>query len=55
MTKEKIEEAYIIADINVRKFGWHKGAVIDAVSIGIQMALNGEVAYEEDGTIQRIE
>jgi hypothetical protein len=55
MTKEKIEEAYIIADTNVRKFGWHKGAIIDAVNIGIQMALNGEVVYKEDGTIQRIE
>ena len=55
MTKEQIEEAYIIADVNVRKFGWNKSAIIDAVQIGIQMALNGEVFYNEDSTIQRIE
>ena len=55
MTKELIEEAYIIADVNVRKFGWHKGAIIDAVNIGIQMAINGEVAYNDDGTIEKIE
>lgn len=55
MTKEQIEEAYIIADNNVREFGWDKSAIIDAVQIGIQMALNREVLYNDDGSIQRIE
>ena len=53
MTKEQIQESYKIAEDLWTK---NNGAIIkDFVSIGIQMALNGEIVYNENGSIQRIE
>lgn len=54
MTKEQIQEAYQSAEaLIVNSNG--KCDTKDLVNIGIQMALQGEVLYNEDGTIQRID
>lgn len=56
MTKEKIQEAYEIAsEYLLDPFIEDKNNIKDLVQIGIQMALNGEVLYNEDGTVNRVE
>lgn len=59
MTKEQIIEAYTIAE---RYFleskiytTYHDEFSKDIIQIGMQIALNGEVLYNEDGTVKRIE
>lgn len=53
MEKEQIREAYRIAkDYNK---GPHGNRVTDYVQIGMQMALNGEVLYHENGRVIRID
>jgi hypothetical protein len=53
MTKENIQEVYKIAEEQLKR---DKAVDIkDFVQIGIQVALNGEVLYSDDGSIQRIE
>lgn len=54
MTKEQIQEAYDIA------FGHSIDSsritdIKDFVQIGMQMAINGEVLYDEDGSILYID
>lgn len=48
MRKEDIETAYKVALE-------HTNTVQEAVQVGIQMALNGEVCFNDDGTVQIIE
>tara|TARA_R110002012_G_scaffold307551_1_gene513049 strand:- start:464 stop:640 length:177 start_codon:yes stop_codon:yes gene_type:complete len=58
MTAEKIQEAYRISRSYVHTFYKERGQhniEKDVVQIGIQMAINGEVSYNEDGTVKRID
>lgn len=48
MTKENIQAAYKVALE-------HTTTVEEAVQVGMQMALNGEVCFNEDGSVQIIE
>lgn len=54
MTEQQIEQAYLIADdyINNHQDDW---TTEDIVQIAIQLCLNGEVFYNSDGTVQRID
>lgn len=53
MTKQNIQEAYKIAEEQLKR---DKAVDIkDFVQIGFQIALNGEVLYNEDESIRRIE
>ena len=59
MEKKQIEEAY---KIGVKYFEdsnnyavYYEELSKDLIQIGIQMALNGEVLFNEDGTVKRIE
>ena len=54
MTEEQIQQAYIEAEkyLEGRNKKWSTKCI---VQIGIQMALQGEVLYNENGTVQRID
>lgn len=59
MTKEQIQKAYEVAE---KYFDNHKDYRLynhelmkDFVNIGIQMALQGEVIFDSEGALQRID
>ena len=55
MTKEQIQEAYSIAKDYINDPSVYPGMIEEVIQIAFQLAINGEVLYNEDGTIQRIE
>ena len=59
MEKKQIEEVYKIAEdyfLNSEKYAvYYEELSKDIVQIAIQYVLNGEVVYNEDGTVKRIE
>lgn len=53
MTKEQIQEAHEIAQRYLKSK--HGSNISDYVQIGLQYAINGEVLYNEDGSIIHID
>lgn len=47
MTREQIQETHNMAEVHFK----NNGSISDCVQICLQMAINGEVLYNEDGSI----
>lgn len=59
MEKQQIQEAYKIAEdyfLDNKKYAvYYEELSKDLIQIALQLCLNGEVLYNEDGTVKRIE